>query len=335
MATLQHNLKTGARGIQWCDATLNPVGGCLHDCKWTMPDGTIAHCYAKDVAERGPAAGNYKQGFAAHYWRPNALREMAAAGPPQLIFIDSMSDLMGHWVPEDQVRTVLQTMPAGGHNVFQMLTKNPRRYLKFLDDLPFNGWVGASSAPNFMMGRELTPHQQERYMHVALETLTAVRERTGRIVWMSIEPLSWDVAGIISQYPALDWVIVGAASSGRKYFQPDARHVDRLLDALDAQGAAVFFKGNIAGLFDAYDFGSEAKNRWREDFPVRPVPGSPYDGPAPAVAPAPAVVRRQRLARQHGWTLNTFLPETAAAAEPEARTAGATAARPAQPSLFG
>jgi protein gp37 len=249
---------------------------------------------------------------------------MKAAGPPQLVFIDSMSDLMGHWVPEPEVRTVLETMAAGSHNTFQALTKNPRRYLRFADDLPGNLWAGASSAPDFFMGKELSPVQQRRYMEVALESLAAVREQTGNIVWMSIEPLSWDVADIVAAYPALDWVVIGAASDGPRYFQPDARHVDRLLDVLDGQGVPVFYKGNIEATFETYDFGTAAKNRWREDFPVRPS----GRGATAIPGPAPAVVRRQAQARVHGWTLNTLLPEVAPEPTPAAPVA-------VQPALFG
>ena len=243
---------------------------------------------------------------------------MAKAGPPQFVFIDSMSDLFGHWVADDEIRQVFEAMRAGSHNTFQALTKNPRRYLKFAAELPDNLWCGASSAPDFFMGRELTRHQQEQYMHVALDTLGEIRKRTGRIVWMSVEPLSWDVAPILDEHPALDWVIVGAASDGRRYIQPNAVEVRNLLRVLDRRGTAVFFKGNIRPTFENWDFGSGALNRWREDFPVR----ATGDG----TDPAPAVARRQRMAALHGWTLNTFMPVEPAVPAPQPV---------AQPSLFG
>ncbi len=319
MGTVQHNLLTGTRGIEWCSETRNVLGGCLHECRWKI-DGQIAKCYAETLAEEGLAKGGYPHGFKHHYFRgEKALRELVAGGAPELIFCDSMSDLFGAWVPEDQVTAILEAMGAGGrHHTYQSLTKAPGRLGKFLDRMPPNLWVGVSSAPDFFMGRELTRDQQVRYMHKALETLAEVKERTGNVVWMSVEPLSWDVADILAAHPGvLDWAIIGAASNGRRYYQPDARHVDRLLDVVDAQGVAIFYKGNIKPLFSTWDFGTAAKNRWREDFPVRP-------------APAPAVVRRQRLARQHGWTLNTFLPE-----EAEAGREQPTATAAAQLSLFG
>src|SRR5206468_525002 len=90
----------------------------------------------------------------------------------------------------------------------------------------------------------------------------------------------------------LDWVVIGAASAGRRTFQPDPAHVRNLLDVMDATGTPVFYKGNIKDLFKSSDLGSEERNRWREDFPV-----SYRDG-----RPIPAVVRRQVLCERYGWT---------------------------------
>jgi protein gp37 len=49
----QVNRKNGAivsRGIEWTDYTWNPIKGGFHACQWEMPDGSIANCYAEDVA---------------------------------------------------------------------------------------------------------------------------------------------------------------------------------------------------------------------------------------------------------------------------------------------
>lgn len=322
MATQQHNIRTGARGIEWTDRTDNAIGGCLHECRWEMPSGEIAKCYAEELAENGLARGGYPRGFKAHYWRgEKALRELVSGAAPQLIFCDSMSDLFAPWVPEEQFRAILAAMATGGrHHTYQSLTKAVGRIAKHADALPPNLWVGASSAPDFFMGKRLSRAQQERYMHVALENLGAVKATRGNVVWMSIEPLSWDVAPIIAAHPGvLDWAIIGAASNGRRYHQPAAAHVDALLDVLDAQGVDVFYKGNVRPLFETYDFGTAAKNRWREDFPTRPVGDVP--------GPAPAVARRQRLARRYGWTLNTRLPADAPAPPP-------APPQPSQASLF-
>src|SRR5262245_29116946 len=93
-------------GIEWTDYTWNPVGGCQHGCRWRMPDGALAVCYAETVATRvGKTA--YREGFAHHYWRPHVLDEPLQLRTPSRIFLDSMSDLMGHWVPSAQIAQVL------------------------------------------------------------------------------------------------------------------------------------------------------------------------------------------------------------------------------------
>lgn len=293
--TTQFNPKTGSRGIEWCDRTENVFGGCFHRCRWQMPDGTVAVCYAEQLAEHGTARAGYPNGFEHHYWRPKNLRSLVAGKEPNLIFIDSMSDVMGHWIPEEQVYQMLEAMAAAPHHVFQMLTKAPARLLKFMDAFPPNLWVGVSSPPDWMMGKRLTLAQQQRMLARTLEVLAQVAERVP-VVWMSIEPLSWDIAPYMEGHP-LKWAVIGAAMNDRKKFQPDPEHVHRLLEVFDASWTPVFYKGNISATFRDYDFGDPNLQRWREDFPL-------VNGQMP-----PAVARRQELCAVHGWTPSTFLPE--------------------------
>ncbi len=242
--------KQGPNGIEWTNYTWNPIGGCKHHCRWQMPDGTIAICYAEAVAE-GVARNAYQQGFEHHYWNPQRLEEPLKVKEPSKIFLDSMSDLMGVWAPENQIKSVLSVCRRADWHTFQLLTKNAPRLLKF--DWPSNVWVGVSSAPDFMLNRELSQQQKERYMHKALSTLTRIDEA---ITWMSFEPLSWDVSGIVAEYPgAIQWAVIGAASNGKKKYQPDPKHVQNLLDVLAIQEVPAFFKGNL-------DW-----HLWREDFP--------------------------------------------------------------------
>jgi protein gp37 len=237
-------------GIEWCSYTWNPIGGCKHACRWTMPDGSTAKCYAEEVAA-GIARNNYQFGFDAHYWKPQLLSEPLKLKEPARIFLDSMSDLMGAWVPEDQIKAVLQVARQAEWHTFQLLTKNAPRLKQFV--FPDNVWVGVSSAPDQMLGHTLDQNQQERYMHKALSTLSGLHSP---VTWMSFEPLSWGVAPIVAQYPnALKWAVIGAASNGSKYYQPNPRHVEALLKVLDGQGVPVFFKGNLNW------------SPWREEFP--------------------------------------------------------------------
>jgi protein gp37 len=77
---------------------------------------------------------------------------------------------------------------------------------------------------------------------------------------MSFEPLSWDVSDVVKTYPdSLRWAVIGAASNGRTYYQPDPEHVTRLLEILNYFQVPVFFKGNLKG--------NPAAEPWREEFP--------------------------------------------------------------------
>lgn len=297
--TVQFKLRTGGRGIEWCDDTRNAIGGCMHGCRWEMPDGTTAICYAEELAERGVAKAAYPQGFKNHYWRPHQLKALTKGADPLLIFCDSMSDMFAPAVPEEQVRQILAAMRDAPHHAYQSLTKAAPQLLKYADALPSNLWVGVSSPPDWFMGKRLSLVQQIAMLKKSLDVLAEIKKRTGNIVWMSAEPVSWDLTAIIQDTHPLDWIVIGAASSGPKYFQPDPDHIRKLLEVLDSTGTPVFYKGNLGGLFDANNMGNDRLNRWREDFPLIYRDGSHI----------PAVARRQRQCEQHGWT-RVALPMT-------------------------
>lgn len=257
----------GGRGIEWCDFTSNPIGGCMHACSWQMPDGSIANCYAEDIASR-VAQRVYPHGFEHHYWRPAEFKQWRRLKPGDKVFCGSMADVFGHWVPHWQIERTLDEIAKYPDVIFQMLTKNPKRALKF--DLPRNVWLGCSTPPDFMWNKRLTEEQQVRLFEASLGVLAALKAR-GVTTWISAEPLSWDVSRVLEgdagwmgdpfQCPPFDWIVIGAASNGKKRYAPEETHVRCLIDYCDEYGAAVFMKGNMACLPWAVD-------HWREAFPV-------------------------------------------------------------------
>jgi protein gp37 len=80
---------------------------------------------------------------------------------------------------------------------------------------------------------------------------------------MSIEPLSFDIAPLLVDSD-LQWAVIGAATNGPKSYQPRPEWVVNVLDVLDAQNTAVFFKGNIEW------------SPWREEFPAALVASVAY-----------------------------------------------------------
>lgn len=226
-----------------------------------MPDGNIAICYAEAVAE-GVAANAYPLGFEHHYWKPALLDEPGKLNTPSKIFLDSMSDLFGVWVRDEQINRVVEVATDAHWHTFQSLTKNTPRLLQF--EYPRNWWVGASTPPDFMFGGELKPVQQKRMLARTLQILRELK-LSGRaaITWLSAEPLSWDIADVLAAFPgAIDWCVIGAASNGRQKFPPNPQDFKNTLAELDHQGVAVFYKGNLQSL-------PAARFAWREDFPIQ------------------------------------------------------------------
>ena len=102
-----------------------------------------------------------------------------------------------------------------------------------------------------MFGKKLNEKQQARMLVRMLEALNA---SNAHVRWMSIEPLSFDIAPYLVD-SHLDWAVIGAATNGAKTYQPRPEWVVNVLDILDRQETAVFFKGNL-------DW-----EPWREEFP--------------------------------------------------------------------
>jgi len=232
-------------GTEWTDYTWNPIAGCLHGCRWHMPDGSEIICYAEDMALTITQRA-YPDGFEHHYWHPKRLSEPLKLKTPAKIFCDSMSDLFGAWVPQEQQQSIFDVMRQANWHTFQSLTKAPALMLKYQTQhgkLPDNLWAGASIPPSVMMGKRLTIHQQEKMLH---RTLAVLSELQNPIRWLCIEPLSFDVAPVLNQYPdAIQWAVIGAANHGRKTYQPNADWVMKGIEVLRLHNIPIFFKGNL------------------------------------------------------------------------------------------
>jgi len=224
-----------------------------------MPDGKVANCYAEDTAERSIVSKLYPNGFTHDYWFQERLEEPLKVAKPSGIFVGSMADVFGHWVKEERIKLVLEVCRKASQHIFQFLTKNPKRILDYKNIIPNNCWMGASSPPDFMWNKRLSQQQQEKMLHTTLQTFGKFPIRL--TAWLSAEPLSWDIVPILEQYPHfIKWIVIGAASSGNRYFPPEETHVRRLVEFCSDLEIAVFFKGNLRSL-------KWASDHWREEFP--------------------------------------------------------------------
>lgn len=260
--------KQGRSGIEWTHVfgegtgyTWNVSQGCLHGCEWKMPDGKLAQCYAKTIADKFRSPSFMPGGFERHYFHPDRLDEPLKLKSPAGIFLDSFSDLIGHWTSDEQIQQVLDICRRTPQHVYFLLTKNPPRLCRF--DFPPNVWVGVSMPPSRMMGKDLTLGQQAKWFYVAM---TSLARCNAAVKWVSFEPLSFDIADVMSGEGwdnlcrVINWAVIGAASNSAKVYQPQSQWIGDLLDLLDcAVGCPVFFKGNLHG--------NLACTVWREEFP--------------------------------------------------------------------
>jgi protein gp37 len=254
--------------IEWCDATWNPVTGCLHGC---------GYCYARGIARR--FGGGYWSDchYTGEYWECNSegyyeadgtnhvldepltkwteetgenesqevpapypfyfdptfhryrLREPQTWGQLRTVFVCSMADLFGEWVPDGWIKEVFAACAAAPQHRYVFLTKNPGRYKQLAEQgkLPKEHWYGST----------ITSHK------------TLFFHASGYRTFLSIEPLlDWEET--TAPNPGLlntDWIIIGAESGNRKgKAVPRKEWVDDICHTADFYGRIpVFMKESL------------------------------------------------------------------------------------------
>lgn len=226
--------------IDWCDHTWNPVTGCYHNCEY---------CYARKIANRFKpkdaeswlslshaqetdfpivtAEENckpYPCGFIPTFYY-GRLDEPQQIKKPSNIFVCSMADLFGEWVPDYWIEKVFKACEEAPQHNYLFLTKNPKRYTQVLDKyFPPNMWFGWS---------QTGPEDTGFSTHHSVRT------------FLSLEPFhspfdcGFQIAGI-------DWVIIGAETGNRKgKIIPEKEWVDEVVDACHKLKIPVFMKNSL------------------------------------------------------------------------------------------
>ena len=245
--------------IDWCDASWNPVTGCLHGC---------SYCYARRIAQRFGekiVTGHdhlyildkpmrctdtyeymriakisegriipYPYGFDPTFHRYK-LEEPQHWKRPRTIFVCSMADLFGRWVPDEWIEEVLSACRRAPQHRYLFLTKNPVRY----DQLEDAGII-TEQDQNFWLGSTTTDIMKDR-LHFNYKLNT----------FQSCEPMMapWLPVGIPNEryrgaWPK--WVIFGAETGNRKgKIIPKKEWVDNAVQMCRNIGAAVFMKESL------------------------------------------------------------------------------------------
>ena len=183
--------------IEWTESTWNPITGC------TKISPGCKNCYAERMALRLKAMGqaNYTNGFELTL-HEHMLERPLQWKKPQVIFVNSMSDLFHKDVPLDYIQRVFDVMRRAWWHDFQILTKRSQRLLEVSDaiDWPSNVWMGVSV-------------ETDKYIF-RIEHLKATN---ANIKFLSLEPLLGPLPNL--SLTGIDWVIAGGESG------PNARPV--------------------------------------------------------------------------------------------------------------
>lgn len=247
--------------IDWCDSSWNPVTGCLHNCEY---------CYARRIAERfglgyAPKLGDAGMEGAVKYdskvgidtilelekpYRKNGegkIEPYPMAFAPTLhryhlndyigkkgrnIFVCSMADLFGEWVPDRWIEEVFNASEKAPQHNYLFLTKNAKRYVELAEKgilrYKENMWYGVSQ----------TKQADQKILYFPI-TGTKLN------VFTSVEPVLEPIR------PGLgDWVIIGAETGRRKdKVIPKREWIEQILDDCRKYDIPVFMKSSLADIW--------------------------------------------------------------------------------------
>lgn len=218
---------TPGDGISWAGWSWNPVTGCLHGCNY---------CYAREIATSDRYSSAYPVGFTPLY-HPERLSAPVNTKPGPdgqgRVFVCSMADLYGRWVPEEWIESVHKVERANPQWEYLHLTKFPDRYPDL--DLPATAWIGTS----------VDEQKRVRIAERAFEKVSNVK-----VKWLSLEPLREPLE--FTDLSMFDWVVIGAQTSTRQpdgfvpAFAPEFEWVARIVLQAREAGCKIHLKPNLA-----------------------------------------------------------------------------------------
>lgn len=223
-------------GISWTDSTFNPWWGCTK----VSPgcDNCYAEAFDKRYGESHWGKGVPRRVFGDNHWNePLKWEKMAeASGKPWRVFCASMADVMDDEAPAGQRERLWELIDKTPHLTWQLLTKRPQRYQKYLP-LSFKNW-------NVWLGT--TCEDQERY-DLRWPIMAELRDVYAGLlpVWISYEPalgpLTLERFRHKIGFGVPDWIVCGGESgSGRRPFEK--RWAEDLKAECETAGVSFFMK---------------------------------------------------------------------------------------------
>ncbi len=207
--------------IDWCNSTWNPVTGCLHGCEY---------CYARNIAHRFGGfteledtdldyekicesniaeiekplkylndKGKIGKSVYPFFFKPTLYRyklnEPKKWKKGRNIFVCSMADLFGSWVPDSWIEEVFAACEKAPQHNYLFLTKNPERYVELINNTDFF----AKTKRNMWFGYSYTGKYSKQWWNPDYN------------IFASVEPILKPI-----EVPRCKWLIVGAETGRRK-----------------------------------------------------------------------------------------------------------------------
>lgn len=247
--------------IDWCDSTWNPVTGCLHGCEY---------CYARGIAHRFDGGKKLKYGARTILGEPVIVDGNKSAYPfgfvptfhryrlndyidkkGRNIFVCSMADLFGSWVPDSWIEEVFSACEKAPQRNYLFLTKNPQRYidLAVIEKLPTKGnmWYGSTMTEPDMKSFFSKYHKTFWNIEPILKPFRRMEESKKRLPY---------------------WIIVGTETGRRKdKVIPKREWIEDILEDCRQRNIPLFMKYSLAEIWGEpliQEFPKELKRRGAE-----------------------------------------------------------------------
>lgn len=240
----------------WYDSVWNPVTGCRYGCDYCYAQRTAEHFGTKvpdfsgypilhdglhmldNRFDLNPYPFLFEPTF--HAYRIDKPQRKIK---PQTIFVCSMADLFGDWVPDEWIMDVFAACEKVPKHRYLFLTKNPSRYMK----LEKTGMLPNNN--NFWYGSTTDVPDAPFFWSDCYNTFVSIEPM------LEAFPTQGDCA-----VKKVRWIILGGMTGpGSKSRQPKKEWIESLLEDACALDVPVYIKDSLIPII--------GKGNMRREFP--------------------------------------------------------------------